>query len=182
MTAMVNMSGRTFTRLEVLARIGTSNDGQALWECRCSCGAVVRVTGGHLRTGHTRSCGCLHQDQGAPYVKHGQYKSRTYRSWAAMKNRCSDPNIPAFHRYGGRGIRVCELWMSFENFLADMGERPLGKSLDRYPNNDGNYEPSNCRWATPREQVHNRHQRTHYGGKLINREQPQLLTEKISRV
>jgi hypothetical protein len=156
MSVVVDMVGLTFARLEVVSRIGTTNDGQAIWKCRCVCGAIVPVTGGHLRTGHTRSCGCLHQDQGAPYVKHGRYRAPEYRTWSAMKSRCSNRNVPAFKDYGGRGITVCERWMKFENFLADMGVRPTGTSLDRYPNCNGNYEPGNCRWATPREQTKNR--------------------------
>jgi hypothetical protein len=82
-------------------------------------------------------------------------RTPTYVSWASIAPRCGNPNHPAYPRYGGRGITVCERWASFENFLADMGERPAGLSLDRIDNN-GNYEPGNCRWATPKEQSSNR--------------------------
>lgn len=94
--------------------------------------------------------------------RHGHARHRTsglsptYQSWQAMLRRCRDPRHPHFADYGGRGITVCERWRRFEDFLADMGERPAGKTLDRYPNRDGNYEPGNCRWATRREQQENR--------------------------
>jgi hypothetical protein len=84
---------------------------------------------------------------------------REYASWRAMLSRCQNANHPSYFRYGGRGISVCERWLKFENFLADMGERPRGKTLDRYPDNNGNYEPGNCRWATPSEQSSNRRAR-----------------------
>ena len=80
----------------------------------------------------------------------------TYITWQHMLQRCNNPKHHAWARYGGRGVSVCHRWHTFENFLADMGERPNGKTLDRFPNNDGNYEPSNCRWATPKQQVNNR--------------------------
>lgn len=87
----------------------------------------------------------------------GRERSPTYRSWACMKTRCTNPRTPKFHLHGGRGVTVCERWASFENFLQDMGERPsLAHSLDRFPNPNGNYEPSNCRWATSSEQSRNR--------------------------
>jgi hypothetical protein len=83
-------------------------------------------------------------------------QSDTYRSWHGMRQRCSDPKQENYKYYGGRGITVCDRWQSFENFLADMGERPEGTSIDRYPDNDGNYEPGNCRWATRSQQQHNK--------------------------
>ena len=100
---------------------------------------------------------------GSHHVKHGHYvngrASRTLQSFVSMKERCSNPNKTQWKDYGGRGIKVCELWSGengFANFLAEMGERPAGKTLDRYPNGDGNYEPGNCRWATHDEQQTNR--------------------------
>lgn len=87
---------------------------------------------------------------------HGHNRSPTYSSWQSMKNRCLNPNEPSYARYGARGITVCDRWLEFANFLADMGERPAGTSLDRWPNAAGNYEPGNCRWATPTEQALNR--------------------------
>lgn len=91
--------------------------------------------------------------------KHGhssrQLKTPTYESWRSMKTRCFNPNTTGYYLYGGRGVTVCERWLIFENFLADMGERPEGMSIDRFPNKDGNYEPSNCRWATETQQKRN---------------------------
>jgi hypothetical protein len=102
-----------------------------------------------------------------PKVLHGarvgDQWSTTYRSWQNMKKRCRDPNGNRFDYYGGRGVRVCKRWrlygVGFMNFLADMGERPPGTTLDRYPDKNGNYEPGNCRWATPEQQARNRRPR-----------------------
>ena len=90
-------------------------------------------------------------------IKHGYWKTPTYKSWTMMKQRCLNPNAVDYPRYGGRGIEVCESWMTFKMFLADMGERPTGTTLDRI-DNDGNYEPGNCQWSTPKEQAQNRRQ------------------------
>lgn len=119
-----------------------------------------------LVSGNCRSCGCIHKERitspshrramVSGTITHGMSKTPTYRSWACMLTRCTNPNVYHYSRYGGRGIRVCERWQSFDHFFADMGERPKGATLDRFPGRDGNYEPSNCRWATLLEQSHNR--------------------------
>lgn len=125
--------------------------------CVCECGTRRQVVRSFLLRGLTTSCGCyLRENQVALRSSHGATanwsRTPTYRSWDAMTQRCTNPNNIGFADYGGRGIRVCERWRKFENFLADMGERPPGKTLDRFPDVDGNYEPNNCRWATAQEQ------------------------------
>lgn len=155
-----SLVGKRFNRLKVIKRVANKGKGAA-WLCRCKCGNELVVTTGELNRGKTQSCGCLNRDQqrarltthghGAPYNK-----SPTYVSWQSMKSRCYDPNFKHFPYYGGRGIKVCERWRnSFENFLADMGKRPPGKTLDRHPDQNGDYKPSNCRWATKTQQQNN---------------------------
>lgn len=136
---------------------------------RCYCGNEFVAFEDNVRRGHTRSCGCLQSKltkaRNAANARHGHFAgnkpSPTYKSWQAMIARCTNPNHPAYHNYyHGTGITVCERWLnSFEAFLADMGERPEGRTLDRWPNNAGNYEPGNCRWATASEQSLNRRPR-----------------------
>jgi hypothetical protein len=127
------------------------------WHCKCDCGGSTISQGHSLRHGMAQSCGCLAIEcTRQRNTTHGHTGSETYQTWVSMLQRCENPNTVAYHCYGGRGIKVCERWHEFENFLADMGERPSGKTIDRYPNKDGNYEPGNCRWATPKEQAGNR--------------------------
>jgi hypothetical protein len=155
--------GDRFTRWTVLSEAEKVGKERAFL-CRCDCGTERVVLLGSLRTGKTQSCSCLNKEilseRDCTYSTHGHTtgdtQTRTYTSWSKMLYRCRTSTCHAYADYGGRGISVCERWLSFENFLADMGERPEGKTLDRWPDNDGNYEPGNARWATPKEQQANR--------------------------
>lgn len=148
-----DLTGLTFGRLYVLERAGSNKWGNALWRCKCSCGKETVVNNGNLRAGNTRSCGCLYRE--STYI-HDLHGTPEYHTWQSMNGRCHNPNNQSFDRYGGRGISVCDRWRySFVNFLADMGKRPTpDHSIDRI-NNDGNYEPGNCHWATKSEQSRN---------------------------
>jgi hypothetical protein len=127
--------------------------------CVCDCGSVRVVLSQSLRTGKSVSCGCYSTEVNKARARHGHnrkgHKSRTYTTWNMMTQRCLNPNNDRYYDYGGRGITVCERWLDFANFLADMGERPEGTSIDRIDVN-GNYEPTNCRWATSAEQGTNK--------------------------
>lgn len=154
----IDILGQRFGRLRVLA-FAESVSGTAFWKCVCDCGAVKSISGRYLRAGLTRSCGCLQKEiNRARLTTHGQSDTVEFIIWWAMINRCENRNFVGWQYYGGRNIKVCERWRhSFANFLADMGRRPgPGYSLDRYPDNDGNYEPGNVRWATRLQQNRNR--------------------------
>lgn len=162
MGKFVDLTGHVFGRWTVIERSPENRYGKPAWVCLCDCGTTATVAGSVLRMGESLSCGCYKREVSANNMKvvattHGMHNTPEYFRWMSMKLRCYCKTHFAYHRYGGRGITVCDRWLhSFENFIADIGERPSTKhSLDRV-NNDGNYEPNNVRWATAKEQANNR--------------------------
>lgn len=156
MSKLIDMTGKKFGRLTVTSRGENRNSRKdSYWNCICDCGNEAIVSGYKLRTGHTQSCGCLHSEVCADMLRtHGYSDTPTHVSWRSMIQRCTDPNSTSYPNYGGRGIAICERWLTFENFLEDMGIRPDDCTLDRIDAN-GNYEPNNCKWSTISEQNNN---------------------------
>jgi hypothetical protein len=171
-----NLLGQRFVRLVVVAR-ARGPRGRLYWKCRCDCGGTIVTAPTRLIVGRTVSCGCKRAEDRARLVvrstTHGGAKAaRTpeYLSWRAMLGRCTNPNDTSFAGYGGRGIQVCDRWReSFAAFLADMGPRPSPVHSIERNEPDGNYEPSNCRWATTQEQSWNRRNtiRVMYRGRRV---------------
>ncbi len=145
----LDITGMRFRSLVALERVSTKSK-KAYWKCKCDCGNESFVYLGHLRSGNTKSCGCLHRKLG------GKSNTRTYKTYKNMMSRCYNNKCSHYKGYGGAGITVCDRWRdSYLNFLEDMGERPDGTSIDRI-DPSGNYIKSNCRWATAKEQCRNR--------------------------
>lgn len=153
-----DLSGMRFGRFTVVEFHSNNKHNQTMWRCRCDCGNERIVCVGNLNYGVSKSCGCLKSEKLLESItKHGLHNTREYKIWKKMRQRCRNPLDPAYPDYGGRGILVCKRWDDFSNFIADMGTCPdLTLSIDRFPNNDGNYEPGNCRWATRTEQARNK--------------------------
>jgi hypothetical protein len=160
-----DLTGRSFGKWKVLSfshtKLTKDNRKRHHWVCECKCGQVRTIVQYRLTGGYSTMCKPCGQKKGSKgATKHGNARregwSRTYRSWKSMRARCYNPRTNHYSYYGGRGITVCPRWRwSFKNFLADMGERPSDRTLDRI-DSDGNYEPGNCQWATKKEQTANR--------------------------
>lgn len=154
MPKLVDLTGRRFGRLVVIKRVDNDKCNKVRWLCQCDCEKEIIVIGGHLKSGNTKSCGCLQKEK---VTKHGHYKDEIYRAWQDMKDRCTNPNNKHYRDYGGRGITVCKEWMdSPENFIKDMGEkwRP-GLTIERTRNWEG-YYLGNCKWVTIQQQQRNK--------------------------
>lgn len=151
---MLSIDGKTFGRLFVVGAAHVGRDACRVRACICICGNFCYVSPRNLVSGMTKSCGCLVKENSGP-IRHGLNKSPEHRIWVGMRSRCRDSGSKDYKWYGARGIKVCKRWNIFENFLADMGCRPPGKSLDRI-NNEKGYSPNNCRWATAKQQANNR--------------------------
>lgn len=164
-------TGHTYGRLTVMSYAG-SRKGSALWLCLCTCGTERTVLGTELAIGNSTSCGCWTQEKHKTAAKtHGRSWTAEWRVWVGIKTRCTNSNVKAYHRYGGRGITMCQRWQqSFQAFYADMGPKPSpSHSIERI-NNDGNYEKANCQWATPTKQSRNRrsNHRVTFMGKTLS--------------
>lgn len=158
MGKLIDLTGKKFGRLTVIERVENGKNGHARWNCKCSCGNVKAIKGYHLMSGDTRSCGCYAIERTIiRNATHGKYKTRLYRIWRGMISRCYNKNADNHKNYGGRGIMVCDEWNEFEPFYNWSIDSDYSDdlTLDRI-NVDGNYEPSNCRWADIKTQANNK--------------------------
>ncbi len=150
MSRFIDHTGEIFGKLTVLRRGASTRQASATWICRCACGAEVTVTGGNLRGDRSRSCGpCgIYRTHGQSHGGRDGRATAEYDAWVRMHQRCSNPKHPSWKNYGARGIRV--MWDTFEQFFADMGERPSARHSIQRRNKDGHYEKGNCYWALER--------------------------------
>ena len=151
---MNDLTGQRFGRLTIIEKTERRNGAHIIWKAVCDCGKTSYPNSNNLLRGISQSCRCLQREKAKERLtKHGMCKTTEYEIWCGMIKRCTNENCLRYADYGGRGIKVCERWRhSFNAFYKDVGQRPEGKSIDRYPDYNGNYEPKNIRWATPHEQ------------------------------
>ncbi len=162
MNQRVQLEGRSFGRLTVIEYLGARR-----YLCMCSCGNEHIVGAQMLTGGNVTSCGCYRVEATSKRMfKHGAEDTATYKTWIHMRRRCNDPKCDKYPWYGGKGVTICERWDDYLNFLADMGERPAGMTIDRIDPH-GNYEPSNCRWSDTTHQARNKVNSLMFEGKHL---------------
>jgi len=155
--AKIDLTGQKFGKLTAIKPVGTNKSGNTLWKCKCDCGNSSVVINSNLTRGNSKSCGCTNSERLIKRnTKHNLCYTPIYNVWSSMKERCRNKNCKEYVHYGGRGIKICDEWMDFNNFYNGMiGTYKKGLSLDRI-NVNGNYEPSNCRWVTQLRQCNNK--------------------------
>lgn len=157
MPKLVEMVGKKYNRLTVSQKYSTDNRGEVLWKCICDCGNEIVALGGNIRSGGTKSCGCLNNERiGDLRRSHNMAKSRIFRIWTGIRKRCNNCKDKSYKHYGGRGINICKRWNIFLNFYNDMKDGYKDNLTIERINVNGNYEPINCIWATAKQQARNK--------------------------